>query len=295
MGKPCTLRFTSMGKTATPFKDIGKACSDLLSKDYKVGKNTVEVKTKTANGVTFTPLATKSGDSMGGNLATKYVFPGGVSTEATVATSGIVSSTIEATGLAKGLTVTLDCETGKTALLTSGKATLDYKQEAFTAKCSYDYCKGDAAAAVTAAYGPVTMGGSADYSVSKAAMTKYAAALQWDASDFAITTKYSEALAKADSKTYEGSYFHKVSSAMQVGTELKKVQKKDVGLAFGCLYKLDKDTTVKGKVDADGILSASYKQKISPITTLTLAATVDTACLSESSKHKFGMALNITP
>merc|ERR1712083_984434 len=165
-----------------------------------------------------------------------------------------------------GLTVTLDCETGKTALLTSGKATWDYKQEAFTGKCSYDYYKGDAAAAV-----------------------------QWDASDFAITAKLSEALAKADSKTYEGSYFHKVSSAMQVGTELKKTQSKDVGLAFGCMYKLDKDTTVKGKVDADGILSASYKQKISPITTLTLAATVDTACLSESSKHKFGMALNITP
>merc|ERR1719382_2183693 len=128
-------------------------------------------------------------------------------------------------------------------------------------------------------------------------MTKYAAAMQFDASDFAITTKLSEALAKADSKVYEGSYFHKVSSAMQVqvGTEIKKAQNKDVGLAFGCMYKLDKDTTVKGKVDADGILSTSYKQKISPITTLTLAATVDTASLSESSKHKFGMALNITP
>lgn len=284
-----------MGRTATAFKDIGKACSDLLSKDYKVGKNTVEVKTKTANGVTFTPLATKSGESVSGSLAAKYLFPGGVSTEATLATSGILSSTIEATGLAKGLTATLDCESGKSSLLTSGKATLDYKQEAFTAKCSYDYCKSDASAAMSVAYGPVTMGGSTDYSISKAAMTKYAAALQWDASDYVITTKLSEALAKANSKMYEGSYFHKVSSAMQVGTEIKKVANKEVGLAFGCMYKVDKDTSVKGKVDADGILSASYKQKISPMTTLTLAATVDTVSLSESSKHKFGLALNITP
>ena len=33
-------------------------CADLLSKDYKVGKTTVEVKSKTPSGVTFTPLAT---------------------------------------------------------------------------------------------------------------------------------------------------------------------------------------------------------------------------------------------
>jgi hypothetical protein len=35
----------------TAFKDIGKLCSDLLSKDYKVGTNTVEVKSKVPNGV----------------------------------------------------------------------------------------------------------------------------------------------------------------------------------------------------------------------------------------------------
>ena len=43
-------------------------------------------------------------------------------------------------------------------------------------------------------------------------------------------------------------YHHKVSSDMQVGAELTHTTGKDVGLAFGCMYKLDKDTTVKGKV-----------------------------------------------
>ena len=46
-----------------------------------------------------------------------------------------------------------------------------------------------------------------------------------------------------------GAYYHKVSSEMQVGAEIKKAAtKSDVDLAFGCLYKLDKNTTVKGKV-----------------------------------------------
>lgn len=81
----------------------------------------------------------------------------------------------------------------------------------------------------------------------------------------------------------------------QVCGALKKAAKKsDMSLTFGCAYKLDKDTNVKAKVDSEGILSASYKQKISSISTLTLAAAVDTVNLSES-KHKFGMLLNITP
>lgn len=88
-------------------------------------------------------------------------------------------------------------------------------------------------------------------------------------------------------------YYHKVSPDMQVGAELTHIPGKDIGLAFGCQYKLDKDTTVKGKVDAEGILYASYKQKVSNLTTMTLASQIDTVNLSEN-KHKFGMILNIT-
>ena len=33
------------------FKDIGKLCSDLLTKDFKTGTNTVEVKSTVSNGI----------------------------------------------------------------------------------------------------------------------------------------------------------------------------------------------------------------------------------------------------
>ena len=74
----------------------------------------------------------------------------------------------------------------------------------------------------------------------------------------------------------------------------KPLSKPDVAIEFGTAYKLDKDTTVKAKVDSEGILCTSYKQKISALTTMTLAAQVDTVNLSDN-KHKFGLALNITP
>lgn len=286
-----------MGKTATPFKDIGKSCADLLSKDYKVGKNTVEIKAKTANGVTFTPNATKSGDSILGSLAMKYNFPGGLMTEATMDSAGVLAATAEMSGLAKGLMVSLDCKTATTgtALFSSGKATVDYKQDMFTCKATYDYYAGAASAAASAAYAALTVGGSADYNVSKSALKNYAFAGQYAASDFTIATKLSESIGKQDGKLFEGSYYHTVSKAMQVGTEMKKTQASEVSLGFGCAYQLDKETTVKGKVDTDGILSGSYKQKLSSISTLTLAAVVDTVNLTKSSKHKFGLALNITP
>jgi voltage-dependent anion channel protein 2 len=100
---------------------------------------------------------------------------------------------------------------------------------------------------------------------------------------------------KTPGSVFSGAYYHKVSSTMQVGAEIKKAaSKSDVDLAFGCLYKLDKSTTVKGKVDSDGKLFASFKQQLSPLTLLTLVSEVDTVNLNEG-KHKFGMAMSLTP
>jgi voltage-dependent anion channel protein 2 len=286
-----------MGKAAIAFKDIGKAASDLLSKDFKVGKNSVEVKSKTLNGVTFTPSATKSGDKLTGSLEAKYRFPGNIEAEATLNTSGVLSTKFEAIdAIAKGMTATVECETpapGKTGVLNSGKCTFNYKQEMYACKASYDYYKSDLSASATAGITGMTLGCSLDYNTDKSAFMKYAGAFQYEQPDFTFTAKLAESIGK--NTVYTGSYFHKVSNSMQVGGELAKASDKEsVDIAFGCVYKLDKDTSVKSKVDSDGILSASYKQKISPISTLTLAMAVDTVSLSEN-KHKFGMQLNVTP
>ena len=96
---------------------------------------------------TFTPSSTKSGDKLTGQLAAKYTFAGGIESEATLTTGGVLSLTLEAVdAITKGLTATFDCETvapGKAGVLSSGKCTVDYKQEMYTGKASYDYYKGD--------------------------------------------------------------------------------------------------------------------------------------------------------
>ena len=57
----------------------------------------------------FTPKATKNGAKLDGNLAAKYVIGGGMETEVTLATSGVLKGTFEAANLiAKGLVVKVD-------------------------------------------------------------------------------------------------------------------------------------------------------------------------------------------
>ena len=156
----------------------------------------------------------------------------------------------------------------------------------------YDYYKNDLLACVSAPLAGVDMGVDCSYCVTKGKITKYAASAQFVQPDFVAGGKYEDKGGKA---TLSCSYYHKVSSDMQLGVAVAKpLAKPDVGIEFGCAYKLDKDTSVKAKVDSDGVMCTSYKQKISPLTTMCLAAQVDTVNLSDN-KHKFGLTLNITP
>jgi voltage-dependent anion channel protein 2 len=278
------------------FKDIGKACNDLLTKDYTVGKNTVELKSKTPTGITFTPKATK-GSKLDGSLAAEYIIGGGMKTEVTLLTSGVIKGMFEAANvLAKGLTVKAECETpapSKGGILSSAVCDADYKTGPFNCKGTYNLYKGDLSACTTYTFSGLTVGAECGLT-SKMALGKYGASCQYVQPDFTVSAKIAEVIAKPG-QTFTGTYYHKVSGEMQVGAELKKSPgKSDIDLAFGCMYKLDKTTTVKGKVDSEGKLLASFKQQLSPLTLLTLAAEIDTTNLNEG-KHKFGMSMNLTP
>ena len=125
----------------------GKLCSDLLSKDYKVGKTTVEVKSKTPSGVTFTPTATKTGESVAGTLKAAYGILPWLDSEATFGTDGSVELSLEAADLVtKGLVLTAECERaapGKPGLLASANVIAEYKSELLSCKTSYDLLKAD--------------------------------------------------------------------------------------------------------------------------------------------------------
>ena len=136
-----------------------------------------------------------------------------------------------------------------------------------------------AAACATGTFSGLTAGAECGFNTAKSVLTKYTAACQYVQPDFTVVAKMCAALAplhrppsqqprprpsphapsprarprvslapKASALDFTGSYYHKVSGEMQVGADItKKASKSDVDLGFGCLYKLDKTTTVKGK------------------------------------------------
>lgn len=285
-----------MPKTCTIFKDIGKACGDLLSKDFGVGSTTVELKTKTSNGMEFTPKMTKKDDSsISGELKAAYGFLPGFAGECTYTTAGSISANVKATKLMPGLELKAECEKSPSskAFFGAGNLIVDYKQEMFTCKTSYDIYKKDLLASASTVFGALTCGADCAYNTGKGALAKYAFACQFVQPDFIVSAKLANA---KGANTASCGYYHKVSPLMQVGVDLSQQLSKPVSpdIAFGCAYKLDGATTVKGKVLSKGNLCLSYKQKISSLTTMTLATQIDINELS-SNKHKFGLELNITP
>lgn len=285
---------------AVAFKDIGKTANDLLTKDMKVGKNTVELKTKVPQGITLTPSATKAGDKLDGSVKAAYSLAKGMDAEATLSIpKGALKCSFEAVDqIMKGANCKIEAETvapGGKGMFSSALAEMSYKTGQFKCLASYELFKGDLTASGSGTMAPFTVGAECGYSTAKG-LSKYTIASQFVQPDFTVSCKFvDDILGKKPANTFSGAYYHKVSGDMQVGAEIVKVSTSaDVDLAFGCLYKLDKDTSVKGKVDSEGKLSASLKQKLSPLTLITLACEINTVDLN-AGKHKFGMVMNLTP
>jgi voltage-dependent anion channel protein 2 len=281
---------------AAAFKDLGKTYNDLLTKDYKVGKNTVELKKKYA-GVTFTPTANKAGSKpIDGSLKAEYTVAKGMKTECTLDSAGVFKGTFEAADvIAKGMTCKVDGGMPKLGEFSSCALETVYKTGPYRCQANCDLFKGDVVLNASAkVMKDLGIGAECGYSTKKSALTKYAAACQYVQPDFTVSMKLAEVLAKPG-MNFTGGVFYKASGDLSVGCELAKAASKSaVDLALGCQYKYSKDTTVKAKADSDGKLCCSVKQTVSPMTLLTLAAELDTTDL-QAGKHKFGMIVNITP
>ena len=171
--------------------------------------------------------------------------------------------TLEAVdALTKGLVLKAECAKAaadKPALLASANLIAEYKSDASRARPATTATRTTCSLASSTAVSDITCGVDCSYCVTKGSLTKYAAAAQFVQPDFTAMTKYE---AKGGKGTLSCSYFHKVSGDMQVGVAVAKpLAKPDMNIEFGCAYKLDKDTSVKAKVDSEGVMCTSYKLK----------------------------------
>lgn len=261
-----------------------------------MGRNTVELKTKAPDSVTFTTNgAHKVGGAADASVQAECKPVAGITVKAKVDTAGVTSTTLESEGhLVKGLKMTLAGATpplDKAGLLASAACSLEYSADTVSALCSYDHLKGAAAASGVVSYAALKGGASVLYDVNKGALKLAQLKLALGKPGYAVVGSV-----KSDLKATPElgcSYHHDVGGDMQVAAEVGLVPGGKTSFAAGAVWALDKESTAKAKVDTAGMLGLSYKRKLSKVTTVVLAGCFDLNM--DGSKTKTGVAITLAP
>jgi len=272
------------------FSDIAKKAGDLLSDDFTFEKK-VTLKTKTANGVTFTTDGNINGDAVLGKLAMKWSPVAGIQVKKLeVTTSDKITGQIELTDTGvKGLT--FGAKAVADAKSETGTISAEYSDDAFSFSFEADAVapKKKVTASAVAAFEGFTFGGSVvgDIDAADGAqfLKTYGASVGYAASDFEASVA-----SKDKFKTFTGGYHQKFNSDINVATVASFGGDKGTAFAFGATCKLDGSSSVAGKLNQSGSLAALYKQQFASNVTLIACSELNVANLNDP-KPKFGLGL----
>ncbi|KAF9517198.1 hypothetical protein BS47DRAFT_543906 [Hydnum rufescens UP504] len=276
------------------WKDLGKSSSDLLNKDFPTSGALLEVKTKTASNVTFKVAGNQDSRTsvIFGDIEAKYTDnkKGLVFTQ-TWNTSNILRAQLElenqiAKGLKLDVTSSLDPVKG-------GKNTLFnaiYKQPGVHSRAVLDVFKGPTFTADTViGRNGFLFGGEASYDVTQGRITRYAAALGFNATEYAVALH-----GLNNGQVFSASYYHRVSPDVEAGAKAiydTKNTTNGVTLEVAAKAHFDPSAFVKAKINNVGLLSLGYTQTLRPGVKASFGLLLDTQRLNDTtggSPHKVG-------
>lgn len=272
------------------FGNIAKSSSSLLNDDYKYEAK-AEIKTNIAgNGVAIKSTFTRSdkGDIGAVLELKKNLFK--TDFTAKLDHKGTANITAEHSPAAlPGSKVKYEASLdGNTS-----KITADYKNDMMTATTSIDTIKSVLAVNGTVGFQSIAVGASSSYTYkNKSSWSTPALNASYTGPNYEVGVSVEKLGDKVGV-----SYHHKMSKelAIALNVEQNTVDKggnksTDMNLTLGSNYTIDKDSNVKAKVDANGVLSVLYSQKIRPNATMKLTGQINTAKLSQGNAHKIGIA-----
>lgn len=284
-----------MAKGPGLYSDIGKKARDLLYRDYQ-SHHKFTVSTVAANGLAITPSATKKGESLladvnaqwkNNNITTDLKLD--INSTGCCQMPGFLCSTITIDELAPGLKTILSFGTPDRR---SGKVEVQYFHEHAGISTSI----GLAATPLVSFSGvagsnTVALGTDISFDTASGNFTKYNAALNFSSGDliasFALNDKFD---------TLTASYMHTVYPLTNtaVGAELSHCfSSSENTLTIGTQHALDPLTSVKARVNNNGIASALIQHAWRPKSLVTISGEVDTRAIEKSAK--VGIALALKP
>lgn len=264
------------------FGDLGKACSDLFSDDFKAGSNKLTLKSKTASGTSLKLDGSRNNSSgaVTGSLETKFSHKAsGLNVKEKWDTSNTISTELSTKNLLTAGTdfsFTTDFKPTSSGLQ-SFKLKGSLVRDNFAVDANTNL-KGVNAAGVFS-YGKFFVGASSNLSNTKIGAS-------FVEKDYSITSTVS------DGRAVDIQVFHNARSDLQTAVQFGWKANGGTSLAVAGKLALDDSAYVKAKINKDMQVGLAYVQKIRNGVTLGLSAQLEATNLA-SSGHQLGFNLTL--
>lgn len=267
------------------FGDFGKSVKDLLKKKFDYNYE-VATKHKASKGVTVEASGKGAGGSVTGATKVNYKSKDFGSVEVKLNTTGKEkdqSAKVTLNQLGDGLEVVLSGDARP-----AGKAEVTYAQDFFTGNLTVDSNGSNASFVGSGVIGHDGLSVGAEVQASSSgSVDDYNVGCQYAQPDFTMSLKTANS-----SEHITASYFQKVSGSTQVGTQFFHNPEKDVReLTFGLQHTLDADTTVKTKVNSNGVLAAAIEHRLNQGPLLGVAGSFNLLSKDPLAAQQFGISL----
>lgn len=270
---------------------------EILGDDYLGNEKSIELKTKTMNGVTYTSSGVLNGETnvIDGGLSCKYKVSG-ASMTSKLTTAGQLTheSVLDNTGV-KGLKLTILGGVGCTQIVT---ATGEYVHPHVSSIIKADFLnKPSITSSLTLGLNGVNIGGQGKYDVDSKEIRNINGILNYSNNEHEASIQILD-----KGKSSSVSYSHIISNDFSVAAEFMYGAGSNGGsedtttttklLTMGTKYDVDDETCIKAKFNSAGSMWLCYVQEIRKNTKLTLSTMFDVRKMEKPS-HTFGLALAI--
>ena len=209
----------------------------------------------------------------------------GVALEATADGSGTVKAKVSKANLIEGVKLTVDTSLAggaKVSDIATPTITADYNLGDVSASTSVAGSTLDASATYTS--GAICVGACATYDSASGSLGDPSVAASYSMGPTTLTGSMKGL--NADDLT--ATVAHEVNSDLQVASTFSS---QDSKFALGGSYKIDGASSIKAKVNSDGLVDVGYAYQLTPSSSLAAGLQVDT---NNMDSRKFGVSMSLS-
>jgi len=275
------------------FKDVSKKANDLLKKDF-VGNHEFEIKNKTTNGLEFTTAGKRNGVGFDIDFEVEYNDkPAGLKVKEKLNKDQDMTLEVSlANRVVDGLKVGVESVTTKGKPKTIN-AKLEFTNKNSSSEVVVDLQKLSVDASTVVGYENVLAGAKTHFDANKGSFGGADCVASYSGADMTITAGVNTG--KDDSTSVTGTYVYNLASvakdATLAGSYTYNLKTSASSFSVGGLYKCDANSSVKAKIESNGLLSLVYSQKMNNNLTLGLGTNIKTSQLGGAESQEVGVSL----